>query len=315
MRSISYLVPILALGAVACGTLTAYDAGAPDDDNGPPPPDGGDADADADADADTDADTDADSDADADVDTDSNTDTGTLPTDTGPTIPCGNFPNEPDPVLNPAGGTFAPVRIAIVVTGVADSGTIQDYALWDVAGAVSLGDRSAMIVFEFLDANDVLQCAVTYDLSLVSGSPGVWTAQAPVALFDAWDLNLSNAQSSCPNLVNGFPQNTAPAFLQSFQWGIGFGPMSAARATEIETAVTTPVWTADWQPYVYSMYLMSDIIAPIQIHEWSYVFELESTCENVHTDPTGATGFVRPTPAGPLTGYQNSIPFLVVTFE
>lgn len=263
-------------------------------------------------------------------DDDDNTDVNTVidsgtPTDTGSTtettpettpVPCGSFPNVGLTGLS-AGAAFTPTYMGLFVSGAVDQGAVEDYTLWDVDAGSAIDDVSAAITFLFYDAAFTPQCQVVYDLSQVAGPASAWTAASPVQLWDAWDLALSGAQTDCGQLTGGsFTVNNAPALVQSYQWNIGFGPMSQQLVNQIEPQVTAAggSWANDWDPYVFSMYVATDIFGGVTVQEMDYVFELDRTCENVVVD-AALYGTVLGVPNGPLTGYANAQSFIVVHFQ
>ena len=127
-------------------------------------------------------------------------------------------------------------------------------------------------------------------------------------------------------LAARFPVNTAPALIETYTWNIGFGPMTPQFVNTLQPLVDASAggnWAADFDPYVFSMFVNTNVFGTLETREWNYVFELERTCENLHVDDNNTPadtsddfGFVRSVPGGgPLTGYENAISFVLVAFN
>lgn len=252
----------LLLGLTACGTLD---------------PLGGTSDTPADSTDDDDKGDDGGKKGDDDDDDDDDwpSDTDDIPwTDTGSTTDDPQCLPPNVPMSSGTGsGFFDPWYVSLGMLGVLESGHIVDFKLDGV-------DTSSAAIFTFYDSGANSVCFAAFDADVVTVRTAGTPTDTGLPLWEAYLLNLNSSpgNTNCPLILGSMDVRT---WVKQFQWGIGFGPLSADLAGRIQGIVGASEWNTTWQPYIFGSYVYVGGITGNEAWEMGFGFRYPHTCYDV----------------------------------
>jgi hypothetical protein len=163
--------------------------------------------------------------------------------------------------LVPGAGAFDPANYVVAVDpGNYDGSAMRDYR-YDSDGNGSLESYSASALFSFYDDTLNYLCSATFDLG--SATPAFGWVSSSGALFDTFDMNLSNGETDCPPLdavqYAAYGTTDIREVLESSAWGVGFGELQTiAPLLEADMVAAGEDWANDWEPYTFGVYFTNN---------------------------------------------------------
>lgn len=224
--------------------------------------------------------------------------------DTGPGATTGGgcaYPAVAGPTGGTAGSMAAPTWL-----GMAFAGTVVDDAVYDYE--VDGVSYSAVLLFDFFDANNQFMCEIAYDASGAIPTVG-WSTDSGGALYASFDVPLANGGSSC-GLVGGTDMRDV---LEGFDWGFALGELRGLEAF-LEGAIASQGqdWQNDWAPYTYALYAEGGLFGADNLAiEAGYARSYDRTCAVVATDGAGVPFDVPRPVSAPLDQFVATTPILI----
>ena len=190
------------------------------------------------------------------------------------------------------GPIFNPYYVGVEAVFVAEDSVVYD---WEYDGSVD----TAYVEFTFYDSAMATTCSVLFDLTGATPASG-WTTDSGGVVFEGWEFEPTDGYTSCrPVNAATWGSTDLRAVLASWSWGLGVGEM-VDLTTDLSAAVTAGGgdWATDWEPYVASGYLWSDLWG--EALELSYVWRDEEACGVITQDGSGNPVSLAAPTAGPL---------------
>ena len=177
------------------------------------------------------------------------------------------------------GPTFSPYYYSVDWIATVERDVFYD---WDNAGSQS----ASYLEFEFFDSSGTSICSVYYNMDAAFPATG-WTTSSGGALYGAWEVPLSGGYTTCTAVSpSTWGTNDLRDLLESWTWGLGIGELVDVEA-DLRAAVTGAGynWLVDWEPYLVSGYLYSDLFG--YAYEVQYGWGWEETCGVLDEDSSG----------------------------
>ncbi len=221
-------------------------------------------------------------------------DPGTASVDIGEGGPSCEYPDETITASSgPASGpSFTPEYFAVEAIGVIEGDTVYD---WDYDGSLS----SAYLEFKFYDSSVSHLCSLVYDMSDATAASG-WSSSSGGGIFGAFDVALADGYTDCAAVgASTWGSTDLRDVVEAWDWGVGVGEMVDV-TSDLRSAVMSYGydWTNDWEPYVYSGYLWSDLFGVA--YEIMYGFSYDEECGELLLDSRGDLVYLPAPSSGPL---------------